>query len=224
MKPCCACALRVLVLLGMLLPSEGCNGEKVVRTVEDQDTPEDVIRKVARAIKTKDRQKYLECYKYTEPQEEVLLACFEMLATSYDFRRALVGKFGPDAWNEFQTADLSPDFGANFSLATPPLDDEWQKTLQVQVEGNRATWECDWGKRPIEQYLTFDRTRDAWLVEDPDIPDSEEHLRAACAFPRAIARAVRLGLKVIAEPKATVRETKLRMAKEFFQNWQRKAQ
>ena len=217
------CAFRVALFCGVLFIFAGCKGDEAVRSVTGQDTPQETIRKLAASARSKNLDDYLDTIQHTERQREYFVAMFE-LHTAYELQRALVGRFGDGAWAEFQSVDLSPEFKANFGYGVPPLGDEWHKSLEIEITGDRATWVCKWGRRPAKQYLVFDGEQKAWFIVYPDVPKEKKRIQAMCEFPRRYAKAARLGLKVVDEPNITVREIKLRMAEVVFQRPRQKGQ
>lgn len=238
-------AFHVSLLCGVLLISAGCKEDKAVQSATGQDTPqesikkkedkavrsvtgqdtlEETIKKAAESYRSKNLDDYLDIIRCTESQREYAVAMFG-LHEAYELQRALVEKFGDGAWDELQSVDMSPEFGASFSYGVPPLGDEWHENLEIEINGDRATWVTKWGRRPAEQYFLYDKEQEAWfLVLPPGTPEDEESIQAMCEFPRKLVRAARAGLKAVDEPNITVREIKLRMGDEFFQRPRKNAQ
>jgi len=206
---------RVALLYGMLFMFAGCNGDNTVQFVTGQNTPQETIKKAAESLRSKNLDNHLETVRCSERQREFAIATFE-LHTACELQEALVARFGDGAWEEFQNVDLSPEFRASFGYMVPPLGDEWLENLEIEINGDRATWICKWGRRPVEQYFVFDGKQNAWFLEIPGLPEEEDRIEAACEFPRKLAEAARVGLKVINEPNITIREIKLRMADILF--------
>lgn len=220
------------LLSGVLFVSAACEEDKragrsasaeKVKYAPTQDTPQGAILKSTAAFRAKKLPDYLKTVQYTPAQKRYVVAMFGMNVTC-DLQKALVEKFGKNAWTHLQAVDVTPEFGLSFTYTVPPPDDEWQEDMEVEISGNRAVWICKWGRRPEKHKLAFDQRRKAWLLILPGTPKDELSMKYMCELVENLTKAAKTGLKVVDEEDITIREIKIRMAEEFFQRPRKKVE
>ena len=134
-----ACAACVCALISSVAWAQD-------RPVADPSTPKGVLVKLWTAVVQKDKPALKECFTGRAEYLKILDGLFAFSAAAFDFRDALVKAYGPDAWETYTTVSVPRAFVPQI----PPRDTAWLDGLEIQVDGDKASYVNPWTKRKDE--------------------------------------------------------------------------
>jgi hypothetical protein len=125
-----ACALLV-----------GCSGRP-----EDQSTPRRTVAKMIAALRSADRDAWIDCHRGPGRQLKLAGAIYDMCQTGMRLREALIALHGPEGWATFERTDVPTTAGADFQLGLSPVpatDSDAEHRIAVEVDGETARYAAD---------------------------------------------------------------------------------
>lgn len=126
-RPAVAAALAVLVLAGCGPTSDADRRPSAAADA----APRALVSAWHRSLVGGDKERYLACFAGSKDDLVLVLAVFEAVQAAYAFHDAVVGAYGPEAWQVFQSSK-----GTRVDLF--PRDPAWTRTITVVPMGRSA--------------------------------------------------------------------------------------
>jgi len=163
----CAAVLAALVLVGC-----GPNPDaQRLQTMPESDTagPRAQLATWHKSLVSGDKETYLGCFAGSKGDFVLVLAVFEAVQASYAFHEAVVGAYGPNAWQVFQSSkDTRVDLF--------PRDPDWTQKITVVRMGGMAFGYLPKSRVPLHMSASGGR----WRIQAAGmVPPGYEAKRAA---------------------------------------------
>jgi len=168
--PIRTCIIAVLALAALALAGCAASPESpAARQTADVTGPRAAVVRWHHALADGDKAAYTACFAGTEEDLVLALAIFESTQAAYEFQKAVVAAYGPDAWKAFETADAS-------RVDIFPRDPSWPMRVTVVEMGGIALAYTPRGRLPLHLV----ESGGAWRIQAAGlVPPGVDAKRAA---------------------------------------------
>jgi hypothetical protein len=149
---------RLAAIVLLALAAGGCAAapeSPAARTPPQADTagPQAALVRWHHALADGDKTPYLACFVGSEDELVLALAIFESIQASYEFQKAVVAAYGPQAWKVFETDDAT-------RVDIFPRDAAWPMRVTVVRMGAAALAYTPRGRVPLH----LSQVNGAWRI------------------------------------------------------------
>jgi len=168
--PIRTCIIAALALAAIALAGCAASPESpATRQTADVTGPRAAVVRWHHALADGDKAAYTACFAGTEVDLVLALAIFESTQAAYEFQKAVVAAYGPDAWKAFETADAS-------RVDIFPRDPSWPMRVTVVEMGGIALAYTPRGRLPLHLV----ESGGAWRIQAAGlVPPGVDAKRAA---------------------------------------------
>lgn len=186
--------------------SEQGEGKKMTSRLDNQGTPQAVLKKMHQAFLDGDRNAFRECHDIPPGAEAALVEFFDTRVAVYRFLDAVEDAYGLEGVAEFEDPE-----GARPGMAIllkPPRETRWLDDITLQTEGDRLVWRDPWTG---VKYVLGEKSG-AWRVVQSDFlvnADKEARRQAH------VRKGVESCMNLIGRPGVTVDTLRMELAKRW---------